>query len=157
MKLNKKGFTLIELLAVIVILAIIALVATPIIINVIDDAKKKAALTSANNVINAINTNEQMKSFSSNSEFDYIPKDITKDGYVKRYGSDGNELQEFANLKSLFSGDYPDDINVLVQNSKVISGCMIMNGYNVSVTKGAAADVSSLDEEQEQAEILRCK
>ena len=37
---SKKGFTLIELLAVIVILAIIALIATPIIIGVIDDARK---------------------------------------------------------------------------------------------------------------------
>ena len=39
---NKKGFTLIELLAVIVILAIIALIATPIIVGVINDAKKNA-------------------------------------------------------------------------------------------------------------------
>ena len=39
---NKKGFTLIELLAVIVILAIIALIATPIILGVINDAKKNA-------------------------------------------------------------------------------------------------------------------
>ena len=42
MRKNKnKGFTLIELLAVIVILAIIALIATPIILNVIDKAKYK--------------------------------------------------------------------------------------------------------------------
>ena len=39
---SKKGFTLIELLAVIVILAIIALIATPIIVGVINDAKKNA-------------------------------------------------------------------------------------------------------------------
>lgn len=47
MKQNKKGFTLIELLAVIVILAIIALIATPIILNMINDAKKSAAKDSA--------------------------------------------------------------------------------------------------------------
>ena len=35
MKEKNKGFTLIELLAVIVILALIALIATPIILNVI--------------------------------------------------------------------------------------------------------------------------
>ena len=40
--MNKKGFTLIELLAVIVILAIIALIATPIVMNVIDNAQKGA-------------------------------------------------------------------------------------------------------------------
>jgi len=43
MKNNKKGFTLIELLAVIVILAIIALITAPIILNVIEDARRDAA------------------------------------------------------------------------------------------------------------------
>ena len=38
----KKGFTLIELLAVIVILAIIALIATPIILNIIEDSRDSA-------------------------------------------------------------------------------------------------------------------
>ena len=38
----KKGFTLIELLAVIVILAIIALIATPIILNIIGGTKDKS-------------------------------------------------------------------------------------------------------------------
>ena len=38
--MNKKGFTLIELLAVIVILAVIALIATPMILNVIETSKK---------------------------------------------------------------------------------------------------------------------
>lgn len=37
--MNKKGFTLIELLAVIVVLAIIALIATPIVMNVITKAQ----------------------------------------------------------------------------------------------------------------------
>ena len=38
----KKGFTLIELLAVIVILAIIALIATPIILGIINDAREES-------------------------------------------------------------------------------------------------------------------
>ena len=38
----KKEFTLIELLAVIVILAIIALIATPIILGIINDAKRES-------------------------------------------------------------------------------------------------------------------
>ena len=37
---ERYGFTLIELLAVIVILAVIALIATPVILGIIDDAKK---------------------------------------------------------------------------------------------------------------------
>ena len=37
--MKKKGFTLIELLAVIVILAVIALIATPLVLNTVNDAK----------------------------------------------------------------------------------------------------------------------
>ncbi len=55
MLIMKKGFTLIELLAVIIILAIIALIATPIILNVIDDVKKSAGLSEANMIYNGIN------------------------------------------------------------------------------------------------------
>lgn len=53
MKKNK-GFTLIELLAVIVILAIIALIATPIILGVIEDARKSSAESSALGYIDAV-------------------------------------------------------------------------------------------------------
>ena len=44
---SKNGFTLIELLAVIVILAVIALIATPIILNLIEKARLGAAESSA--------------------------------------------------------------------------------------------------------------
>ncbi|MBE6160208.1 MAG: prepilin-type N-terminal cleavage/methylation domain-containing protein [Lactobacillales bacterium] len=56
MKQNKKGFTLIELLAVIVILAIIALIATPIILNMINDARESAAKDSAYAYLDAAET-----------------------------------------------------------------------------------------------------
>ena len=43
---NKKGFTLVELLAVIVILAVIALIATPQVLGMIESARKGAAESS---------------------------------------------------------------------------------------------------------------
>ena len=48
MKNKKLGFTLIELLAVIIILAIVALIATPIILDVIDELNCPILVTSAN-------------------------------------------------------------------------------------------------------------
>ena len=45
--MKNKGFTLIELLAVIVILAIIALIATPIILGIINDARTQSRKRSA--------------------------------------------------------------------------------------------------------------
>ena len=50
----KKGFTLIELLAVIVILAIIALISTPMILGIIEKAKKGGAESSALGYIDAV-------------------------------------------------------------------------------------------------------
>ena len=54
--MKKNGFTLIELLAVIVVLAIIALIATPIVMNTIKSAKKGAAERSADSYIGAVET-----------------------------------------------------------------------------------------------------
>ena len=51
---SNKGFTIIELLEVIVILAIIALIATPIILGVIDTAKKGSAEASALAYVKAV-------------------------------------------------------------------------------------------------------
>ena len=53
MKNKTKGFTLIELLATIVILAIIALIATPIVLNLINTARKGAFARSAEGVLSA--------------------------------------------------------------------------------------------------------
>ncbi len=53
--MRKNGFTLIELLAVIIILAIIALIATPIILDVIEDARISAGRSEANMILSGIN------------------------------------------------------------------------------------------------------
>ncbi len=52
--MKRKGFTLIELLAVIVILAIIALIATPMILGVIEKARKGASEQSALGYVDAV-------------------------------------------------------------------------------------------------------
>lgn len=53
MKTNKKGFTLIELLAVIVILAIIALIATPMVLEIITKTRISAAKDSVYGMMEA--------------------------------------------------------------------------------------------------------
>ena len=59
----KKGFTLIELLAVIIILAVVALIATPIVLDVIEDARISTGRSEASIIYNGINNyclNEEM-------------------------------------------------------------------------------------------------
>ena len=51
--MKKRGFTLIELLAVIIVLAVIALIATPVVLNVVENARKEAAKNSAYGIIDA--------------------------------------------------------------------------------------------------------
>ncbi len=65
-----KGFTLIELLAVIIILAIVALIATPIILDVVEDARITAGRSEANMILGGINNycaSEDMKYQLDNS------------------------------------------------------------------------------------------
>ena len=54
--MKKKGFTLIELLAVIVVLAIIAIIATPMVLNTIDESRQGAAKSSGYGYINGLET-----------------------------------------------------------------------------------------------------
>ncbi len=51
--MRKKGFTLIELLAVIVILAVIALIATPIVLSILTKVRKSAFQDSAYGIMEA--------------------------------------------------------------------------------------------------------
>lgn len=54
--MKNKGFTLIELLAVIVILAIIALIATPIVLGIIEDSRNSAKVNSAQFMVDGVQT-----------------------------------------------------------------------------------------------------
>lgn len=54
--MNKKGFTLIELLAIIVILAVIALISTPIITNTIANVRKNSDRESAREYVKIVET-----------------------------------------------------------------------------------------------------
>lgn len=53
-KNNKKGFTLIELLAVIVILAIIGLIATPVILGIVNNVKEFSMLRSSDMYLDSL-------------------------------------------------------------------------------------------------------
>ena len=114
MKEKNKGFTLVELLAVIVILALIALIATPIILNVINDAKKQAAKDSAYGYMDAVEK--------------YIVSSELEDKIIQ----DGRYSVEELNKKISVKGSTPDNGNIEIKNSSVKSYDIGIDGYVVS-------------------------
>lgn len=62
----KKGFTLIELLGIIVILAIIALITTPIILNVIKSSREKAFVDTGYSIVKSAQNYQTRNSGKTN-------------------------------------------------------------------------------------------
>ena len=115
MKEKNKGFTLVELLAVIVILALIALIATPIILNVINDAKKQAAKDSAYGYMDAVEK--------------YIVSSELEDKSIK----DGTyRVEDLNNMGVSVKGSIPDNGNIEIKNKEVKSYDIGIDGYVVS-------------------------
>lgn len=72
--MRKNGFTLIELLAVIIILAVIALIATPVVLNVVENAKKSAAESSMSGYADSIKSKMYEYMFANDGAY---PTDYT--------------------------------------------------------------------------------
>lgn len=92
---KENGFTLIELLAVIVILAVIALIATPLVMDTIEDAKNGALKSTARNIIEIAETEYQKKLIDDpdqipNIDFDSLNyKGEKVDGISGSFNEDG--------------------------------------------------------------------
>ena len=88
--MKKKGFTLVELLATIVVLSVIALIAVPIVINVIEKAKKSALVSSVNGLVESANiyyTNQILKEDITNDViFDFEEGVQTSDNKLSYKG-----------------------------------------------------------------------
>ena len=123
----KKGFTLIELLAVIVILAIIALIATPIVLDIIKDSKVTAKERSIENIEHAAELYIESE-YQMNNQL--TPREITigelkNKGYIQNTDEDESKkvfvymndtdyifyyegrdnLKDYKTLKSLIESD----------------------------------------------------
>lgn len=108
---SNKGFTLIELLAVIVILAIIALIATPMVLNTIEDARKGAAQSSALTYVSEV---EKQIAINMISDPSYTVASVTDTSFVK------------------VKGDAPTSINLTVEDGIIKNGTLVINNYTIS-------------------------
>ena len=114
----KKGFTLIELLAVIVILAIIALIATPIILGIINDAREKANERSVELYAAAV-----------------------KNGIAAYQLTGLNAPKSFSDLTIQYDGDVECSVEELYEDgSFYLEGCKVNNGektYSYGTKQGS--------------------
>ena len=132
--MKKKGFTLIELLAVIIVLGVIALITTPIVMNSINDARRKSMENSALGIIRAIDVRRMRKDVAKRS-IDYkinvgidstaieysgqLPDEgwahIDEDGYITLYMKNENYCvyrdKSVAGNDDIVITDHPEDCN----------------------------------------------
>ena len=81
--MGNDGFTLIELLAVIIILAIVAIISTPIILNVVNDARMSAAEAKAWGTIEAVDSKYKQDTLSGVVGVGEYNVDFTESGNSK--------------------------------------------------------------------------
>ena len=131
----KHGFTLIELLAVIVILAIIALIAVPIVIGIINDAKKSSEKESIKLYLDhaqKIIAKEQIKNATFNpSECDIKPKGILeckKDDVM------------YDPIEVEMNGKKPESGIIKIENNKLEGINLKLNGLFYQVKNGEVSD-----------------
>ena len=107
--MKRKGFTLVELLAVIVILSVIALITTPMILNIIEETRKKASIESVNGILDAAEKYE-ITSMLEGEE-------------TRRF--------EFPNEKLQYKGTKPESGTLIIDEEGNTSITVLINGYCV--------------------------
>ena len=120
--MKKKGFTLIELLAVIVVLAVIALIATPIVLNLVKTAKIGAAEQSVTGYVKSIENT------------------IIKDMINNKEVSDGT--YKYDSIEADISGKRPTSGKYTVKNGRVESGNFCVDGYTIEYKNGQSKKIS---------------
>ncbi|MDD3392196.1 MAG: prepilin-type N-terminal cleavage/methylation domain-containing protein, partial [Bacilli bacterium] len=134
---KETGFTLIELLAVIVILAIIALIATPLIMNIISEAKKGAFEDSSYAIIAAAEQGYATSLFSDEDS------QLTKYTYT-----DGEMTLISGNVEINYKGSNPKSGILIINEDGETAITFYNNGY--CITKGYSASKLSSEKLTEE-------
>ena len=144
--MKKKGFTLIELLAVILILAIIAVIVTPIISKIIDEAKAQSDKRSAEKFIRAAQTfymesqmDDYKKELLGSNIIDRLDlENVRANGTVVAY-PDGTTEMAIVIGKRCFTKTTTQDI-IDIQMSKDTENCYVASSSAVIESIDAGTD-----------------
>ena len=160
--MKKQGFTLVELLAVIVIIAVVALITIPMILNVIEEARKNSYKESARGYVDAIEkriVKEQLK----NTNTDYTGMYSIREEKITKTSETATliPILDTISLTLKIKGTLPDKGNVVIDKKGVTSGkfyygdyLVTLNGekYNVEIVTNGSTDSSDLKDRIDQLE-----
>ena len=140
---NEKGFTLIELLAVIVILAVIALIATPVVMNSIEEARKGSAKNAGFGVLKAIEHDISLRILSESST------QIAEDAYNYDYVSTPTDSNTFSigteNDDIDVQGTRPNAVELTIDANEITGGHMCVNNYPLEVNSDGVVSNMATD------------
>jgi len=142
--MKEKGFTLIELLAVIVILAIIALIATPIILGIINDARVESQERSAELYLSAVD----LAVVKRNMTEEFSPEECTiTEGVVTCTG-----YEDPLNVE--IDGETPVSGTIKFENNKVTTGTTLtFSDFTATLNEENKIEVGKIEESGEKFEI----
>ena len=125
------GFTLIELLAVIVILAMIALIATPIVLDIIKSSKKSAVEESAKNIVSAAET--------------YYASKLLYNEKISTIDLSSDSLK--------YDGEKATKGNLTIDSDGNISGKMYISGYCIEIKNNSIINNQNITEDECEIKI----
>ena len=132
---NKRGFTLLELLTTIVILTVIALIAIPIILNIINKARLRAFVNTGYGILKATENYRISELLNDNNTGDVS---VSFDDYK-------NQLS--------FKGTKPDGGNVTVKTTGRSSLALWSESLKRCIVKGYDTNkITLLDEEYDKSD-----
>ena len=139
--MKAQGFTLVELLAVIVILAVLALIATPVVLSIIDDAKESAMLRSAEMYLSGVENAVMRENMNSGGNF--RPNECTI--------SNGNMTCGSTNVEVEVDGEVPYAGSIVFENGKIKE--VTLNYESGTIVKDASGNLVYSDAESEYKSI----
>ena len=130
--MKTQGFTLIELLAVIVILAIIALIATPIVLGIIDDTKESAQIRSAEMYLKGVANAVMKENLEQEGNFKPTECTITSEGNLDCDDKEGI-------LEVEVDGEKPKNGTITFEEGKIKE--VTLNYTNSTIVKNDEGDL----------------
>ena len=129
--LKNKGFTLVELLAVIIIIGVLALVTIPKVKDSLENSKKTTAVTSTIGYTKAIDEYALHQEMEKNN--------IKLNGIynINNNGKLYNNLEEY---EFEYDGKKPKNGILVYQDNELVSGCVTIDKYKVTITNGEVAN-----------------